>query len=157
MYRPEKAIKRLRNLHKYLGEVLEYLDELETRQSVDPWEYQEMHARCVELEKENQALVEQNRRLIKESLGIGETPNDKVAEEEDAPKTFEIWSEGWRANGGSGTATFHGTSTGYTFKEACDNLALRRKDFAQFYDPERMTYWGCKLFDNERDARATFG
>jgi hypothetical protein len=70
---------------------------------------------------------------------------------------FEIWSEGFAATGDSGEATLHGTATGQSFAEACLRLAKEQPAFAQHFDPDRMTYWGCRLFDNEADARKRFG
>jgi hypothetical protein len=75
-------------------------------------------------------------------------------------KVFEIWSEGFRATGDIGTAHKHGEQEGEDFADAC------RKQFADDppndwgrsdFDPDRLTYWGCRLFDNEADARERFG
>ena len=68
-------------------------------------------------------------------------------------KTFEIWSEGYIITGGRGTALFHGKIKANSFKEACDILF----DDDKFYNPKNLTYWGCRLFDNEIDARKSFG
>ena len=68
-------------------------------------------------------------------------------------KVFEIWSEGYAITGGRGKALFHGKIKATSFKEACDILF----DDDKFYNPENLTYWGCKLFDNETDARKSFG
>ena len=67
-------------------------------------------------------------------------------------KIFEIWSEGYVITGGSGRALFHGKIKATSFKEACDILF----DDDKFYNPKNLTYWGCKLFDNETDARKSF-
>lgn len=72
-------------------------------------------------------------------------------------KQYEIWSEGYRATCESSGACFHAVSSGETFKNAVDNFAAIDKEFNKYYDGENMTYWGCNLFDNERDARKTFG
>lgn len=71
--------------------------------------------------------------------------------------TWQIWSEGYSASGDAGTAVRHGVVEAATFKEACDLLADRDREFMRYYDAERLTYWGCRLFDNEGEARATFG
>ena len=52
---------------------------------------------------------------------------------------------------------FIGTSLGSNFKEACDNLAIKDANFKKYYSSNDLTYWGCKLFDNEADARVNFG
>ena len=72
-------------------------------------------------------------------------------------KQYDIWSEGFRTNGKASSAFFIGTSLGSNFKEACDNLAIRDTNFKRYYSGNDLTYWGCKLFDNEVDARANFG
>ena len=71
-------------------------------------------------------------------------------------KVYEIWAEGFVATGENGPADLLGINSGFTFKEACINLAARKKEFARYFDPERLTYWGCRLFDNEADARKSF-
>ena len=72
-------------------------------------------------------------------------------------KQYNIWSEGFRTNGEASGAFFIGTNLGSNFKEACDNLAIRDTNFKRYYDDNKLTYWGCKLFDNESDARVNFG
>jgi hypothetical protein len=68
-------------------------------------------------------------------------------------KTYTIWSEGYSTTGSSGTALSHGFSAGETFEDACiDKFADN-----EYYNQERNTLWGCRLFDNQRDARRTFG
>ena len=71
--------------------------------------------------------------------------------------TYEIWSEGFVVMEGHCKAHLHGYAKGNTFKEACINYAKTDKEFEFYFDSERMTYWGCKLFDNEADARVNFG
>ena len=78
-------------------------------------------------------------------------------------RTFAIWSEGYRATGEHGDATLHGYAKGETFEEACRNLAAKDKDFAQSFRERQDcgrwygSFWGCRLFDNEEDARKVFG
>ncbi|MHB0943408.1 hypothetical protein ACYCSU_17300 [Paenibacillus sp. ALE1] len=72
-------------------------------------------------------------------------------------KSYDIWSEGFVVTGGSGTAHFHGSSTGKDFKEACDRFAEANPEFKEYYSSERLTYWGCRLFDNHADAAVSFG
>lgn len=71
-------------------------------------------------------------------------------------KRFEIWAEGYAATGENGTANLFGTASGATFKDACDSFFRNRED-AHYYDPQDLTYWGCRLFDNEAKARESFG
>ena len=70
---------------------------------------------------------------------------------------FEIWAEGFVDNGGRAGATMLGKANGKTFKDACKNRAERDAEFNRYFDEDRMTYWGCRLFDNEVDARKSFG
>ncbi len=69
---------------------------------------------------------------------------------------FEVWSEGYNASGSSGGAAHHGTVTASSFRAACDKVFSGPKHRAD-YDAKRLTLWGCKLFDNERDARESYG
>lgn len=59
--------------------------------------------------------------------------------------------------GHSSGAVRLGSESGNSLREACDALAAKDSEFRELYDPERMAYWGCKLFDNEKDARKAFG
>lgn len=61
--------------------------------------------------------------------------------------------EGLEMNGARCGARFIGTFEAETFAQAC------RKAFKEdsFYDPMRNSYFGCRLYDNEADARKTFG
>ncbi len=70
-----------------------------------------------------------------------------------APQVFEIWCEGHRATGESSEAHMMASVEAGSFREACD------KHFGDnsLYDSERGTYWGCRLHDNEADARRAFG
>lgn len=69
---------------------------------------------------------------------------------------YEVWSEGYRVSGNECDATFHGVFKGATFSDACAEFAKTISRPGDF-DPERLTYWGCELFDNEEDARRSFG
>lgn len=75
----------------------------------------------------------------------------------DEERSFSIWSEGYAITGQNGYANYFGESVGKTFKEAVNNFSKLNKAFSDHYDSERMTHWGCKLFDNETDARKSFG
>lgn len=70
---------------------------------------------------------------------------------------YAIWSEGFRATGESGTARYHGKAKGSSFAEACAWYATKNPIWARYFDEINLTYWGCKLFDNEADARKRFG
>lgn len=90
-------------------------------------------------------------------------------------KEFEIWSEGYRTNGESSQAHFHGKSRGKDFIEACQNFFKGARYFSvhrpeEIYTESELStlerlgmteptayFWGCKLYDNETDARKNFG
>ena len=74
-------------------------------------------------------------------------------------KTFQIWTEGYRATCEHGTARYVGAAEGETFAEAVQSwYALHgTAEDKTYFDPERLTYWGCRFFDNEIDAQRSFG
>lgn len=93
-------------------------------------------------------------------------------------KEFEVWSEGYAATGEHGEATFGGKFMANDFDGAVEKY-LKQKQETDF--PDVMKYysknerfaernnegimpkiivhsiWGCRLFDNETDARKSFG
>jgi hypothetical protein len=71
-------------------------------------------------------------------------------------QVFEIWSEGYACTGERGDATYLGSVKANSFKEACDKL-FSSEEHKVYYNSEKLTYWGCKLFDNKSDARRSFG
>lgn len=70
-------------------------------------------------------------------------------------KTFEIWSEGYVATGERAGARLHGTATGEDFRSAC--IAYFKTNPSTSFNAGTLTYWGCRLFDNEVDARKAYG
>lgn len=74
------------------------------------------------------------------------------------PKNIALWSEGYAATGESGPARFWGVYQGYTLRDAVqrayDECILSDQ---RLFDMEKLTYWGCRFFDNEADARKAFG
>ena len=72
-------------------------------------------------------------------------------------RKFNIWEEGYACTGESGTAQFLGSVYAETFKEACDKFVAKHPEYREYYDPEKLAIWGCRLFDNESDARKCFG
>jgi hypothetical protein len=100
--------------------------------------------------------------VISVLMGIFNLTEDdlNVASEVDSDlKQYQIWSEGFVVTGNSGTAKLVAAGIkASTFKDACDGFYKDkdRKDWGE-YDSDRLTIWGCKLFDNEEDARKAFG
>jgi len=74
--------------------------------------------------------------------------------------TWEVWSEGYRATGESAGANLEGKVEAETWPEACRKACVdsgRWKEQPGGFDAKRLTVWGCRLFDNEADARRSFG
>lgn len=63
----------------------------------------------------------------------------------------EIWCEGDPRR--DYTACHLGYGKGETLKEACEDWASRHEFFNTHFDRNKMSYLGCKLFDNEVEAR----
>lgn len=106
----------------------------------------------VEMLVEDAELIVEMRNLLPELLRIL-TPASSEDGVKESPQTIEVWCEGYMATGDSAEARLLGKTRASTLKEACDKLYSNDPS----YDPERMTYWGCRLFDNEDDARKSFG
>jgi len=71
-----------------------------------------------------------------------------------------IWAEGYLATGMEGIparAMKLGAIEATTLREACEKMAKDNPEFKRLWCPDRMTYWGCRLFDNETDARRFLG
>jgi len=69
---------------------------------------------------------------------------------------FTVWEEGYLCSGMEGrpaSARIIGQVKAASFRDACIALCKDNKDF----DEERLDVWGCRLFDNEDDARKQFG
>lgn len=97
------------------------------------------------------ATVEETSKPVAE-----EVQHDYIAATDPEDQIFEIWSEGYACTGESSRAIHFGRCFGKTFKEACIKFFSYRDDKSCF-DPERMTFWACRLYDNEEDARRSFG
>ena len=67
--------------------------------------------------------------------------------------SYSVWMEGYTATGDYAPAHLVGNTIADSFKEACFNLL---KD-DPYFNVEDISVWGCKLFDNEVDARVGFG
>lgn len=70
---------------------------------------------------------------------------------------YEIWSEGYEATIDRSGAIYHGSSDGSDFEDACIRFAETHPEFDKYFNKEKLTCWGCRLFDNEIDARKYFG
>jgi hypothetical protein len=68
-------------------------------------------------------------------------------------KTYEVWVEGYRITGGSGTAILQDTVEADSFREACQKVF----PMLDFSGNKPLVVWGCRLYDNEKAARKHFG
>lgn len=78
------------------------------------------------------------------------------------PEEYDVWIEGHSCTGSSNTATFLGTYSGENFEEAalyaCTAFFNPYEPAFYYVDSEgTSSYWGCRLFDNEVEARKSFG
>lgn len=74
-------------------------------------------------------------------------------------KTIDLWTEGYHVQEGLCPARFCGTFECDTLKEA---IIMYKETLTDPYsisciDVEDESFWGCKFFDNEADARKSFG
>ena len=76
---------------------------------------------------------------------------------------YDIWVEGYAVQEGSGTAqcVAHGIE-GYSLKEAVMSWYSSIPNAKDLYgelriDNRGISLWGCRVFDNEVDARKSFG
>lgn len=73
---------------------------------------------------------------------------------------IEIWSEGYRVTGDIGTAQLLGVVEADSFDEGVDKyLETAPSELKEVYQKHHggHSIWGCQLFDNEKDARKSFG
>lgn len=75
---------------------------------------------------------------------------------------IEVWSEGYAATGEHGTAIHLGTYKADSFDDAVemmleDHPGLKGHHHRSISDDSVHVIWGCKLFNNEKDARKSFG
>ena len=68
---------------------------------------------------------------------------------------FEVWMEGFACSGEGerANAILQSTQEADSFQEACEKAFQDDPNF----DATHLTVWGCRLFDNEADARKAFG
>jgi len=70
---------------------------------------------------------------------------------------FEIWCEGYACTGDRAGAYHMGTWSGTDFRDAVVRFMDSDPGLKLYFDEESLSHWGCKLYDNEKDARASFG
>lgn len=73
---------------------------------------------------------------------------------------YEIWTEGFRVSGETeGKAYKIGEERADSFEEACDLFVKHNPRYQDCYKKVNgiPSYWACRWFDNEADARKSFG
>lgn len=76
-------------------------------------------------------------------------------------KTIRVWSEGYVITGNSSKAQFHGEVFADNLIDAAEKLGInldKNPDGSYRLDEKgRPSVWACTIFDNEADARKSFG
>lgn len=86
-------------------------------------------------------------------------------------KEYEIWMEGFAATGQSQGASYIGRASGKDFNDACKNFRYSKnitnwdnEVIVEEGEPLKLddnrdypSIWACRLYDNEADARKSFG
>jgi len=70
---------------------------------------------------------------------------------------YQIWERGYLGQGCGSDASFLGFEKSDSFKDACVKWFGKHPKLSKNFDPEQLADWGCKLYDNEFDARKDFG
>ena len=69
---------------------------------------------------------------------------------------YSIWMEGFATIESNGHAMHLGDYEASSFSEACQLAANDYPNYG-YYNSHTNCIWGCRLFDNEIDARRSFG
>lgn len=94
---------------------------------------------------------------FKYSTEVCQIARNALARRTEVMKKWPIWIEGYQTTGQQAKAEYKGEFEGDTFAEACKNWAKSLSEPPQCFNKQNLTYWGCGLFDNEADARKSFG
>ena len=105
-----------------------------------------------------------------EQFGVKQSPQEvnKTLENAYVPVTapgeeriYNVWAEGYLVSGMEGVPSgpsFLGSVMAKSFEESVQKLSdIKDEDGAgrNDYDVKRLTYWGCKLFESESEARVS--
>ena len=73
--------------------------------------------------------------------------------------SFELWEEGFLATGNRAKASYLGRFEGETFMDAylCMVKSVYGDTPPDYVRLDIPQVWGCRIFDNEADARKSFG
>lgn len=75
-------------------------------------------------------------------------------------KSYALWAEGYVATIDRGDATYLGTYEADTFDDAVRMWIIDTKGTYGKVEKQAdgtWTRWGCRIFDNEHDARRAYG
>ena len=72
-------------------------------------------------------------------------------------KHIEIWMEGYAITGQYGIAQCIWRGEAKDFNDAVKKYYKDKDDSLHRYENGKHSIWGCRLFDNEQDAREGFG
>lgn len=72
-------------------------------------------------------------------------------------KQIDLWVEGFRVVEAEAKASYLGTYQAKTLKEAVIQWLNENPKEKKYVDLDNLTHWGCSFYDNEYDARKTFG
>ena len=70
---------------------------------------------------------------------------------------IDLWMEGYYTNGDSSPARYCGHYKVSCLRDAVKEWAAEEASRAKNVNMEDLTFWGCGFFDNELEARRTFG
>jgi len=69
---------------------------------------------------------------------------------------YQVWMEEFVVMEGHVTAEYLGEYEADSFLDACQKAADDHPGYGN-YNAKQNSIWGCRLFDNEIDARKDFG
>jgi thymidylate synthase (FAD) len=87
-------------------------------------------------------------------------PDESVRASLITPKEYSVWMSGFMCQGmdSPARASYVGTVVARSFAEACEKLYTKEDGTVdQLFNRERLSYWGCGLYDNYDDAAKSFG
>jgi hypothetical protein len=78
---------------------------------------------------------------------------------EQVERSWEVWTEGFRATGNQQGAVYHGRFKGDTFDDAlvAFKATIQDERSRNLVNLKARTFWGCRFFDNGPAAREAYG
>ena len=81
----------------------------------------------------------------------------KLDGEPDKTCGIDLWMEGYYTNGDSSPARYCGHYKVSCLSDAVKAWSAEDYSRSKHVNMEDLTFWGCRFFDNELEARRTFG